>query len=93
MSAICGPLPQSKQLLERKQQLAESLLDSLLVLLLVFPTWSIALLSYARLLSADLCPGKAPRQIARKIFSDFCRVVLLGLNRVSAWARICFHSA
>ena len=40
MSAICGP--QSKQLLERKQQLAESL-DSLLVLLLVFPTSSIAL--------------------------------------------------
>ena len=63
VSYLRPSLPQSKQLPERKQQL-----DSLL---LVFSTWSIALCHIC--LSGSLCTGKPQtRQIARKIFPDFC---------------------
>ena len=45
-------------------------------------------LSYARL-CVDLCVQVSPqtRQIACKIFVDFCHVVLVGLKRRSAWAK------
>ena len=82
MSAICGP--QSKQLLpERKPQLGKSL-----DYLLAGPSY------------LEHCPLKCPlslwvspqtRQIARKIFTDFCHVVSFGLE--IPWTRICFNSA
>ena len=76
VSYLRPSLPQSKQLPERKQQL-----DSLL---LVFSTWSIALCHIC--LSGSLCTGKPQtRQIARKIFPDFCYVLLFGLRR--CWAK------
>ena len=76
MSAICGP--QSKQLLpERKPQLGKSL-----DYLLAGPSY----LEHCPL----ICPlslGVSPqtRQIARKIFPDFCYVLLFGLGR--CWAK------
>ena len=56
------------------------------ICLLVHPTWSTAL-SYA----LSLWVSPQTRQIARKIFTDFCHVVSFGLE--IPWTRICFNSA